>query len=59
MDVVESNQVDIGNSGDYKDDMAKKSLLLKNLNWAIDYLTPNAKQTFTQLKQVFIKALIP
>ena len=33
-------------SGSYKDDIVKKSLS-KNLNRAIGYLTPNAKQAFT------------
>ena len=39
--------------------MVKKSpFIFKNLNGAIRYLTPNAKQAFTQLRQVFTKAPI-
>ena len=32
--------------------------LSKDLNGAIDYLTPNARRTFTQLRQAFNKAPI-
>ena len=50
----------IGGGGNYEDEMVKRSpLTSKNLNRTIGYLNPNAKQTFTQLKQAFTKAPIP
>ena len=49
----------IGVDGDCEDETVKRSLLLsKNLKRARSYLTPDAKQIFTQLRQVFIKAFI-
>ena len=49
----------IDDGGDCEDEMVEKSpLISKNLNRATVYLTPDAKQGFTQLRQAFIKALI-
>ena len=46
-------------SGDCKNETVKKSpLISKNLNRATGYLTPGAKQAFTQLRQAFTKAPI-
>ena len=45
-----------GNCEDKK--VKRSSLTFKNSNGAIGYLTPNAKQAFTQLRQAFTKALI-
>ena len=49
----------IDGSGDYENKTVKKlPLTSKNLNGAMGYITYNAKQVFTQLKQVFTKAPI-
>ena len=49
----------IGSNGSADNKIVKKLLLMsKNLNKAINYLTPNPKQAFIQLKQVFSKAPI-
>ena len=49
----------IGGGGNRKDKTVKRSpLIFKHLNGATGYLTPGAKQAFTQLRQAFIKALI-
>ena len=45
-------------SSDCKNKTDKKLHHSKNLNGAMGYLTPNAKQAFTQLRQVFTKAPI-
>ena len=57
MDVAKYDKVDIGGSGDCKDKTVGRSPS-KNLNGAMGYLTPNARQVFTQLRQAFNKALI-
>ena len=45
--------------GDCEDETVKRSpLTSKNSNRATSYLTPNAKQAFTKLRQAFTKALI-
>ena len=51
--IAENAKVGSGN-GDCEDEMVKKSLS-KNLNRATDYLTLDARQAFTQLRQVFTK----
>ena len=56
IDVAEDAEVSVG-GGDYEDETVGKSLS-KNLNGATSYLTPNARQTFIQLRQAFTKALI-
>ena len=57
--VVEDAEVDRIGDGDYKDETIERSpLTSKNLNGAMDYLTPDAKQAFTQLRQAFTKAPI-
>ena len=49
----------IGCGGDCEDETVERSPpTSKNLNGAIDYLTPGAKRAFTQLRQAFIKAPI-
>ena len=46
-------------SGDREDETVERSpLTSKNSNGATDYLTPDTKQAFTQLRQVFTKAPI-
>ena len=57
MDVAEVDNVGVGGGDDCKDKMVRRSSS-KNLNKATGYLTPNARQVFTQLRQAFIKALI-
>ena len=57
MDVAEVDEVAVGDSGDCKDKTVGR-LLFKNLNGATDYLTPDVRQAFTQLRQVFTKAPI-
>ena len=45
--------------GDCEDETVKRlPLTSKNSNGATGYLTPNTKQAFTQLRQVFTEALI-
>ena len=58
MDVAESDKFGSGDSGDCEDKTVKKSPYSKNLNKAMDYLTPDTRQVFTQLRQAFTKALI-
>ena len=49
----------IGGGGDCKDKTVERlPLTSKNSNGATGYLTPGAKQAFTQLRQVFTEALI-
>ena len=44
---------------DCKNERVERSAIISmNSNGATDYLIPNAKQAFTQLKQAFTKALI-
>ena len=53
-----AEDVDINSSGsNYKVKIVKK-LMSKNLNKATEYLTSKIRLAFTQLKKVFIKALI-
>ena len=56
MDVAEVDKIGVSGS-DRKDKTVERSLS-KNLNGATGYLTLNARQAFTQLKQVFTKASI-
>ena len=56
--VVKANDVGIGiGSDEYENKIVKRSLS-KNLNRATGYPIPNARQTFTQLKRTFTKALM-
>ena len=57
MDVAEVDEVGVGVGGDCEDETARRSPS-KNLNGATGYLTPNARQAFTQLRQAFTKAPI-
>ena len=57
IDVAEVDKVSIGDGNYYEDKMVGRSPS-KKLNRAIDYLTPDARQTFSQLRQAFTKALI-
>ena len=57
MDVSEFDEVGVGGGSDYEDKTIKRSLF-KNLNGATGYLISDARQAFTQLRQVFSKALI-
>ena len=55
--MVEVDEFGVGGGGDCEDKTVERSPS-KNLNGAIDYLTPNARQALTQLKQAFTKAPI-
>ena len=57
IDVAEVDKVGIGSGSDWEDKTVWRSLS-KNLNGATGYLTPDARQAFTQLRQAFTKALI-
>ena len=57
MDVAEVDNVGISDSSNHEDETVGRSLS-KNSNGVTGYLTPDAKQAFTQLRQAFIKALI-
>ena len=57
MNVAEVDEVGVGGGGDRKDKMVGRSPS-KNLNRATGYLTPNARQAFTQLRQAFTKSPI-
>ena len=51
--------ISINGNSDCEDKTVERLLLRsKNSNKATDYLTPNTKQPFTQLRQAFPKALI-
>ena len=57
--VAEDAEVGSIGGGNYEDKTVKRSpLTSKNLNGATGYLTPKAKQAFTQLRQAFTKAPI-
>ena len=51
------DEIGVGGGGNCEDKTVKKSPL-KNLNRATDYLTPDARQAFTQLRQAFTEAPI-
>ena len=53
-----AEDAEIGSGGDDCEDKTVKRLPSKNFHRATGYLTPDARQAFTQLKQVFTKALI-
>ena len=57
IDVAEVDEFEVGGANDCEDETVRRSLS-KNLNRATGYLTPNVKQTVTQLGQAFTKALI-
>ena len=57
MNMADVDEVGVGADGDHEDETVGR-LPSKNLIRAMGYLTPNARQPFTQLRQVFIKAPI-
>ena len=57
LDVAEVDEVGVGGGGDREDETVGRSPS-KNSNGATGYLTPNARQAFTQLRQAFIEAPI-
>ena len=57
VNVAEDAEVGVSDA-DCKDETNKKLPCSKNSNGATSYLIPNAKQTFIQLRQTFIKAPI-
>ena len=57
IDVTEIDEVGVDGGGDHENKTVGRSLS-KNSNRATNYLTPNARQAFIKLRQVFIKALI-
>ena len=57
MDMAEIDEVGIGGGADCEDKTVGRSPS-KNSNGATDYLIPNARQAFIQLRQVFTKAPI-
>ena len=54
--MAESDKVGGGSGGNCEDGMVKRSTRSKNSSGATGYLTPNARQAFTQLRQAFTKA---
>ena len=57
--MAEDAEVGSVGGGDREDETVKKSpLTSKNSNRATGYLTPDAKQAFTQLRQAFTEAPI-
>ena len=58
MVLAENNEVDIGNSDFNNKNKTVKRSSFKNLNGTVEYLTPKARWSFTQLRKIFIKALI-
>ena len=57
--MAEDAKVGSVGGGDREDETVKRLLLIsKNSNRATNYLTPAAKQAFTQLRQVLTEALI-
>ena len=57
IDVAKVDEAGISAKGDCEDETVER-LPSKNLNRATGYLTPNARRAFTQLRQIFTKALI-
>ena len=57
MVMAEIDKINISGGGDCEDETVGRSTS-KNSNRAISYLTHNARQAFTQLRQAFTKALI-
>ena len=57
MHMAEVDEVGVGGNDDCKDETVGR-LPSINLNRTTIYLTPNARQAFTQLRQVFTKAQI-
>ena len=58
MNVAESSEIGGGGGGNREDETVEKSQCSKNSNRTTHYLTPNARQAFTQLRQTFTEALI-
>ena len=56
--MAESDEVDGGGGGDCENKTVKWSPRSKNSNRATGYLNPDARQAFTQLRQVFTRAPI-
>ena len=56
--VAESDKLCGSGGSDCENRTVEKSICSKDLNEATDYLTPDTRQAFTQLRQVFTKALI-
>ena len=57
IDMTEVDEVGIDSIGSGEDETVRRSPS-KNLNGATGYLTPDARWTFTQLRQMFTRALI-
>ena len=57
INVAKVDEVGIGGDGDSEDTNVRK-YLSKNSKGVIDYLTPDTRQAFTQLRQSFTKAPI-
>ena len=53
-----AEDAEVGSAGSNCDNKTVKKSLSKNLNGATDYLTPDTRQTFTQLRQAFTKTPI-
>ena len=60
MDVAKSDKFDSSGGGgsNCENGRIKKSPHSKNMNGATGYLTANTRQAFTQLREIFTKALI-
>ena len=55
IDVLEKDEVNIGDGGDCKNKRVKRSLFKKS-NKVISYLTLDARVAFTQLRQMFAQS---
>ena len=56
--MAKSDKFDGGDKGDRENGTVKRLLYSKSLNGAMEYLTSDARQAFTQSRQSFTKALI-
>ena len=58
MNVTKRDEVGIVSDGRNCGDETVEKSPSKNLNWAIDYLTPKAMLAFNKLRKILTKALI-
>ena len=58
MNVAESQEINIINSGNDCENKTVKKSIFKNSNKVVGYLIPKTRSTFTQLRKVFIKVLV-
>ena len=58
MDMAENDEFSGSSDGDCESEIVEKLPCFKNVNKTMGYLTLDARQAFTWLKQVFSKGLI-